>query len=343
LTPQQIDSLLDILLKLKEAGKTIIFISHKLEEIKKIADTATVIRAGKKVAEIDVKQSQGNEIAEAMVGRKLVEVKNSYSKPKSNAEVLNVINLTVKSSNNPKINALENFNVQVKPGEIVAIAGVEGNGQKELVEVITGLSKAAAGGVVYKDLDILKYSVAKRYELGMSHIPEDRHKYGMLLDFTVQDNIVIQELDKKPFSKFGLLNSIEIKKYAQKIIKDFDVRGARGGVSIARGLSGGNQQKAVVGRELRRQHDLLIVVQPTRGLDIGAIEYIHAEILKEKEAGSAILLVSYELSEVMTLADRIVVINDGRLVGEVPGKGARREQIGALMAGKKEEVISNEL
>ncbi|WP_036269020.1 ABC transporter ATP-binding protein [Mesoplasma seiffertii] len=342
LTPQQIDSLLDILLKLKAAGKTIVFISHKLEEIKKIADTATVIRGGKKVAEIDVKQSQGTEIAEAMVGRKLVEVKNTYSKPKSDAPILNVINLTVKSSNNPKINALENFNVQVKPGEIVAIAGVEGNGQKELVEVVTGLSKAAAGGVVYKDLNILKYSIAKRYELGMSHIPEDRHKYGMLLDFTVQDNIVIQQIDKKPFSKFGLLNTIEIKKYAQKIIKDFDVRGARGGVSVARGLSGGNQQKAVVGRELRRQHDLLVVVQPTRGLDIGAIEYIHAEILKEKEAGSAILLVSYELSEVMALADRIVVINDGRLVGEVPGKGARREHIGALMAGKKEEVISNE-
>ncbi|ATZ18403.1 ribose/galactose ABC transporter ATP-binding protein [Williamsoniiplasma somnilux] len=339
LTPQQIDGLLNVMLDLKKDGKTIIFISHKIDEIKRVADTATVIRRGKKIVDINVSDVKGNEIAEAMVGRKLVEIKNPHTKPLTNVPLLEVLNLTVKKASNPKINGLETFNLVVRPGEIVAVAGVEGNGQKELVEAITGLSKATSGGVLFKEINVLDGNIAQRYDLGMSHIPEDRHKYGMLLDFTVQDNIVSQEINKIPFSKFGIINKRAISRYAQSVIKDFDVRGSRNGSAIARGLSGGNQQKVVVGREMRKEHDLLVVVQPTRGLDIGAIEYIHSEILKEKAEGKGILLVSYELNEVMALADRIVVLNDGKLVGEIAGADAKKEYIGALMAGQKMEGV----
>ncbi|WP_031542581.1 ABC transporter ATP-binding protein [Mesoplasma photuris] len=338
LTPQQIDGLLEVIVNLKKAGKTIIFISHKMDEIKKIADRATVIRHGEKIVTLDMKETTPQQVAEAMVGRKLVEVKNKYTKPKSNEPILKIINLSVKKETNNKINALENFNLEVKPGEIVAIAGVEGNGQKELIEAITGLRKPSTGGIVFNKLNINNFSIKKRYAEGMSHIPEDRHKYGMILDFSVSENIVLQQIDQKPFSKNGFISSSEIQKYSQKIINEFDVRGTRNGAATARGLSGGNQQKAVVGRELRKEHNLLVVVQPTRGLDIGAIEYIHQQILDEKIKDVGVLLVSYELNEVMALADRIVVINDGKVIGELPGKNAKKEQIGLMMAGQKVEV-----
>lgn len=335
LTPAQITGLLKIMQKLKEDGKTIIFISHKMEEIKKIADSATVIRLGKNVQEFDMQDVKGNELAEAMVGRKLANIKNKYLPFDQNKVVLDVLNLTVKKATNPKLNGLENFNIQVHAGEILAIAGVEGNGQRELVDAITGLTKPSTGGIVYKDLNIIDYNINQRYKLGMSHIPEDRHKYGMLLDFPLFSNIVLQNIDEKPFSNYGIIDQNQINLYTLEVINSFDVRGARGGKSIARGLSGGNQQKAIVGRELTRPHDLLIVVQPTRGLDIGAIEYIHNQILKEKEKGTAILLVSYELNEVLALSDTIAVLSEGHLTGVLPGKGAKKEVIGALMAGKK--------
>ncbi|PPE05510.1 ABC transporter ATP-binding protein [Williamsoniiplasma lucivorax] len=335
LTPQQIEGLLKVMLNLQKAGKTIIFISHKIDEIKKVANTATVIRHGKKIIDLDVKTMSVSDIAQAMVGRKIVEVKNDYAPRCSDQPILQIINLSVGKETNHKINALETFNLDLYPGEIVAIAGVEGNGQKELVEAVTGLIKTQSGAVIFKNLNLLVETIKKRYELGMSHIPEDRHKYGMLLDFSVQDNIVSQEIDHYPFSKKGLINKKAITHYAQAIIKDFDVRGSRNGIAMARGLSGGNQQKVVVGRELRKQHDLLIVAQPTRGLDVGAIEYIHAQILAEKAKGKGVLLISYELNEIMALADRIVVINDGKKVGEVAGKGASKAEIGALMTGKQ--------
>ncbi|ATZ17270.1 ribose/galactose ABC transporter ATP-binding protein [Williamsoniiplasma luminosum] len=333
LTPQQIDGLLQVMLNLQKAGKTIIFISHKMEEIKRVANTATVIRRGKKIIDLDVKNMEVSDIAEAMVGRKLVEVKNQYTPVLSQAPILEILNLSVPKETNNKVNALETFNLVVRPGEIVAIAGVEGNGQKELVEAITGLVKAHSGAILFKDLNLISENIHKRYKLGMSHIPEDRHKYGMLLDFSVQDNLISQQIDNYPFSKKGIIDKKAIARYSQSIIKDFDVRGSRNGIAIARGLSGGNQQKVVVGRELRKEHDLLVVVQPTRGLDVGAIEYIHQQILEEKSNGKGVLLVSYELNEVMALADRIVVINEGKIIGELPGQGAKKEQIGALMAG----------
>ncbi|WP_026389563.1 ABC transporter ATP-binding protein [[Acholeplasma] multilocale] len=341
LTPDQISALLDIMVNLKKMGKTIIFITHKMDEIKKVADKATIIRHGKYIKTLDVKTSAPEEIAEAMVGRKIVEAKNTYKPVQSNEPILSVINLTVKKESNNKIVGLEGFSVDVRPGEIVAIAGVEGNGQKELIDVITGLTKPVTGGVVYKGINILRENITTRYKMGMSHIPEDRHKHGMILDFSVKDNVILQEISNKPFSKFGFVKDAEISKYTQQIITEFDVRGAREGKAVARGLSGGNQQKVVVGREMRRDHDLLIVVQPTRGLDVGAIEYIHGELLKEKEEGKAILLVSYELNEVMALADRIVVVNDGKKIGEVKGKGAKKEVIGALMAGNKTKEVKD--
>ncbi|WFQ89791.1 ABC transporter ATP-binding protein [Mycoplasma feriruminatoris] len=339
LTPQQIQSLLQIMKNLQKAGKTIIFISHKMDEIKQVANVATVIRLGKKIIDLDVSTVTGNEIAEAMVGRKLVEVKNTYEKPLSEEPVLDVINLTVKKDTNHKVYGLETFNVKVRPGEIVAIAGVEGNGQHELVQAITGLVKPVSGGIIYNKINIVNSSIKTRYDMGLAHIPEDRHKYGLLLDFSVEENIVSQEIDKKPFSSLGFINKKAISRYAQLIIKEFDIRGSRNGTAIARGLSGGNQQKAIVGREIKKDHNLLVVVQPTRGLDVGAIENVHSHILSEKEKGRGILLVSYDLNEVIALADRIVVINDGKLIGELPAKNAKKEEIGALMTGQTLEQI----
>ncbi|PPE05506.1 ABC transporter ATP-binding protein [Williamsoniiplasma lucivorax] len=343
LTPEQIEGLLKVMINLQKAGKTIIFISHKIDEIKKVANTATVIRHGKKIIDLDVSKISVSEIGEAMVGHKIVEVKNDYKKPVSDEPVLQILNLTVKKETNNKINGLETFNLDVKAGEIVAIAGVEGNGQKELIEAITGLTKASSGAIIFKNLNLLEQNIGTRYKLGMSHIPEDRHKYGMLLDFTVQDNMISQEIDYYPFSKYGWINKKAIYRYSQGIIKDFDIRGSRHGLALARGLSGGNQQKVVVGRELRKQHDLLIVVQPTRGLDIGAIEYIHSQILHEKAQGKAILLVSYELNEVLALADRIVVINEGKLIGELPAQGTKKEEIGILMTGRQKGDSTHEM
>ncbi|ATG97628.1 ABC transporter ATP-binding protein [Mesoplasma lactucae] len=336
LTPKEIDNLLEIMENLKAKGKTIIFITHKLDEIKKVADEATVIRLGKNVKDFKVSELKGNELGEAMVGRKLVEVKNK-NHDYSDKVVLNVINLTAKKESDKRINAVENLSLQVHEGEILAVAGVEGNGQKELIEAITGLTKPTTGAVVFNGINITNAPIKKRYEMGMSHIPEDRHKYGMIMDFNVLDNIVLQSVGDKPFARAGFSNKNEIDKYGRQIIKQYDVRGARNGMAVSSGLSGGNQQKFVVGREITRPHDLLVVVQPTRGLDIGAIEYIHSQILEEKNKNKAVLLVSYELGEVMSLADNIAVINDGKIVKVLPAATAKREEIGALMGGAGQE------
>lgn len=341
LTPSEIKSLLKIIKNLQKDGKTIIFISHKIDEIKAIADRATVIKQGKNVGEFVVDDLEGHELAEAMVGRKLAHIKNLYKPFDDSKPLLEVINLTVKKISNTKINGLENFNLKLYPGQILAVAGVEGNGQRELIESITGLTKPVSGAIVYQDVNITSYSIKKRYSLGMSHIPEDRHKYGLLLDLPISKNMVLQNIDQKPYSKMGIINENQIDLLALDIINNFDVRGARGGKSIAGGLSGGNQQKAIIGREIFRAHNLLVVVQPTRGLDVGAIEYIHDQILKEKEKGVAVLLVSYELNEVMALADEIAVISKGHLMGIVPGKDAKKEQIGALMAHKTNDKEGN--
>lgn len=362
LTPQEITSLLEIIKELKQSGKTIIFISHKLDEVKAIADSVTVIRNGKVVSSFLASQKSADEIAALMVGRELVPVKNLSSAPLGET-LLKIENLHVKNmnsnlksnklrflftkKNNKKQKAisnnltkevlgLENFNLEIKAGEIVAVAGVEGNGQSELIYSLTGLMKAIKGKVFLKDKDITNWNSKKLYKYGfLSHIPEDRHKYGLVLDYTVIDNMVLQNIEQYPFSKYGLLRKKAIQNYAQKIITSYDVRGSDSGFALARGLSGGNQQKAVVGRELNRNHQILIVAQPTRGLDIGAIEYIHKKILEEKEKGNAVLLISYELFEVMTLADRIVVLHSGKITGTVAAKGIKKETLGLMMAGQK--------
>ncbi|MBE4704320.1 ABC transporter ATP-binding protein [Spiroplasma platyhelix] len=358
LTPQEITSLLEIVKELKNSGKTIIFISHKLGEVKAIADTVTVIRNGKVVESFLASEKTKSEIAALMVGRELVAVKNQ-SNIELGPTLLKIENLHVKkmnsgasatkfkslfkkkkSRNHEQILGLEKFNLEIKAGEIVAIAGVEGNGQSELIYSLTGLMKVTKGKVFLNSQNVTNFSARKLYHHGLSHIPEDRHKYGLVLDYTVIDNMVLQNVDQYPFSKFSLLRKKAIQNYAQKIISSYDVRGSDSGFALARGLSGGNQQKAVVGRELNRKHQLLIVAQPTRGLDIGAIEYIHQKLLEEKEKGNAVLLISYELFEVMTLADRIVVLHSGKVTGDVSAKNIKKETLGLMMAGQKWSNIS---
>lgn len=332
LTPKEIKSFLKIVKNLKKGGKTIIFISHKMEEIKAIADRATVIKLGKNVGEFVIADLKGDELVEAMVGRKLEAVKNAYTKRRAKDKtILNIRNLTVPKISQPKLNGLENFNLKINAGEIVAIAGIEGNGQQELVEAITGLTRPIAGTITYKGQNMLETSIKDRYRLGMSHVPEDRHKHGLFLDLPISENMALQNIDEAPYSQRGILRKSQINLFSNEIIKDFDIRGTRAGHSLARGLSGGNQQKAIVGRELRRPHDLLIISQPTRGLDIGAIEYIHGQLLKERDRGVAILLISSELNEVMALADRIAVLSEGHLTGILNANGAKKEEIGALM------------
>lgn len=373
LTPQEITSLLRIINELKAAGKTIIFISHKLDEVKAIADSVTVIRNGKVIASFPTSKKSAKAIAALMVGHEVVPIKN-LNKVSLGPVVLKIENLHVRKMNSinqlPVLNfwnkfkflfkksfqgfkdvpddireqalGLENFNLEIKAGEIVAIAGVEGNGQSELIYSLTGLMKVTRGKIFFNNNEVTNFNARKLYHRGLSHVPEDRHKYGLVLDYTVIDNMVLQNIDQYPFAKGGLLKRNEIQYYAQKILKNYDVRGSKSGFALVRGLSGGNQQKAVVGRELMRQHQILIIAQPTRGLDIGAIEYIHKRILEEKIKGNAVLLISYELSEVMALADRIVVLHSGRITGDVPAKGIEKEAIGAMMAGQVWNKINKE-
>nr|WP_237243812.1 ATP-binding cassette domain-containing protein [Spiroplasma clarkii] len=307
-----------------------------MAEIKKVANSATVIRLGEVIGTFDMKETSVEQLSEAMVGRKVVETKNDYS-PRSEEVVLKIENLTMKKVSNTKVIGLENFSLDVHAGEVVAIAGVEGNGQQEIAEAITGMSKVYSGNVKIHNHDITYASIASRYsKWKISHVPEDRHKHGLVLDFSVSQNVVLQDIDNPKFSQAKIINSGAVQAYAQTIIQKFDVRNADAGFAIARQLSGGNQQKVILGREITRPTDLLVIYQPTRGLDVGSIEFIHAQILKAKKDNRAILLISYELSEVLALADRIVVLNAGKKIGELPGKGAKREEVGKMMLGRED-------
>ncbi|MBQ1273917.1 MAG: ABC transporter ATP-binding protein [Cellulosilyticum sp.] len=330
LTPQEIHDLIEIMRNLIKQGKSIILITHKLKEIKAIANRCTVIRRGKYIGTVDVKDTSEAEMAKMMVGRPVsFKVEKSSSKP--GAPILTVENLSV--LNNKKVLGLKDFSLTVHSGEIVGIAGVEGNGQTELVEAITGLRKIESGKVSIESEDITNYSIRKRTLSGIGHIPEDRHKHGLVLDYTMEDNMILQVYYKKPFSKNGILNRKAIREYADKIIQAFDVRSGEGGASMARSLSGGNQQKGVIGREMEREPKLLIAVQPTRGLDVGSIEYIHKRLVEHRDKGYAVLLVSLELDEVMNVSDRIAVVNNGNLVGIVNADATNENEIGLMMAG----------
>lgn len=329
LTPQEIDELGQILRNLVKEGKSIILITHKLKEIMAMSDRVTILRRGKIINTVNTKDTNIDELAEMMVGRKvkLVIEKSQYNPGKTILKLSNI-----KALDHRKLPILKGINLEVKSGEILGIAGVDGNGQKELVEVITGLRKATEGKVQFKDKDITNNTTKKIIKEGVGHIPEDRHKRGLVLNFSLVENSILGIQDEDPFSKKTIMNYKEIRKHAKTIIEDFDVR-CPGIDALAVGLSGGNQQKLIAAREISKNPDLLIASQPTRGLDVGAIEYIHKRLIEERDKGKGVLLVSLELDEVMNLADRIAVIYDGEIVGLLDGKSATEQELGILMAG----------
>lgn len=337
LTPQEIDGLLKVLIFLKSKNKTIILITHKMHEIKAVADTATVIRLGENTGTFNVKKTSVLKLSQAMVGRDLVEIKNQHTDEISDKNVLEVKMITVSKKSNHKILALKDFSLNIKAGEILGVAGVEGNGQSELAEVLSGMLKPSKGQIILNNQNITKASIEKRLnKFKISHIPEDRQKYGLVMDADLITNTAIQSVSTRKFSKYGFVNKKQMQLATQKIIEKFDVRNAGAGTTVSRSLSGGNQQKFIVGREMSKDSDLIIIVQPTRGLDVGSIEFIHNQILKAKKQGTAILLISYELSEIIQLSDRVVVMNSGEIVGELTGQNIKRSEIGYLMVSKKE-------
>ena len=335
LTPQEIEDLIGIMKNLTKEGKSIILITHKLKEIKEAADRCTVIRRGKYIGTVDVRDTDEAEMAKMMVGREVsFSVDKKEAKPKE--VVIKIDNLSVK--NHKKVLGLKNFSLEIKAGEILGVAGVEGNGQTELVEALTGMMPVDSGTIIYKNKDITKLSIKHRINEGIAHIPEDRHKRGLILDYTMEDNMVLKVYDKAPFSVRGLINKSKITEYANHIIETFDVRSGEGGSSIARSLSGGNQQKGIIGREIESNPDLLIAVQPTRGLDVGSIEYIHKRLVEQRDSGKAVLLVSLELDEILNVSDRIAVVNNGELIGIVNANDTDENEIGLMMAGIKKEA-----
>ena len=338
LTPIEIEGLLKSMEHFKKLGKTIIFITHKLHEVMEVADRATVIRKGKLVDTVEIKNASIEKLSEMMVGQKIAKAKNKVGAI-TEEPIITLREVSLKKTSQHK--ALHDISFDIKKGEIVAVAGVEGNGQTELAEVISGLVKPNNGTITFNGKDITKMSVSKRYktingEPGISHVPEDRLKHAAVLNFTVRDNMVLQTISNVEFSGYGIIKQPSINKFAKKIIEKFDVRGAREGSSNFRSLSGGNQQKAVVGREMTHEHNLLIAAQPTRGLDIGAIDFIHKNIIKEKQNGKAILLISFELDEVLALADRIIVMADGKITGIRETNKVTKTELGLLMAGGKD-------
>lgn len=337
LTPQEIEELLQIMKNLAAEGKSILFITHKLSEIMSVADRCSVLRKGKYMGTVDVKNCTKEELSRMMVGRDVqFAVEKEEAKPSE--VVLEVENLSVASKHSKK-NAVSNVSFKVYGGEIVCVAGIEGNGQTELVYGISGLENIINGKIKLCGEDITNSPIRERSLMGMSHIPEDRHKHGLVLDYTLENNIVLQRYYEPEFTnKFGFLRENNIRTYAEKLIEQYDVRSGQGPITIARSMSGGNQQKAIIAREIDKDPRLLIAVQPTRGLDVGAIEYIHKQIVAQRDAGKAVLLVSLELDEVMTLADRILVMYEGEIVGELDPKTVSVEELGLYMAGAKKEV-----
>ena len=334
LTPQEIDELIEIMKNLAKEGKSIILITHKLDEIKRTAKRCTVIRRGKFIGEVDVASTSAQEMAAMMVGRPVSFVVEK-EKREPGEVMLEVKDLNVR--NNKGVFGAKDFSLAIRSGEIVGIAGVDGNGQTELVEAITGLRKIESGSVLFKGEDITSLSIKDRNDRGLGHIPEDRQKRGLVLGAPLTTNMVIKDFDKTPFSKNGLLDKEAIREYSASIVKEFDVRSGEGIDSLAGKLSGGNQQKAIIGREVTKDPDVLIAVQPTRGLDVGAIEFIHKALVTQRDKGKAVLLVSFELDEIFNLSDRIAVINAGRLVDIVKTEDTDVHKVGLMMAGIKSE------
>ncbi|MBQ4466496.1 MAG: ATP-binding cassette domain-containing protein, partial [Oscillospiraceae bacterium] len=336
MTPQEIQELMQNMKGLSQEGKSILFISHKLNEIMEVADRCSVLRKGKYIGTVEIANTTKEELSRMMVGRD-VEFVVAKDPAQPTDVVLNVEGMTVASKMHHN-NAVKNVSLQVRRGEIVCIAGIDGNGQTEFVYGISGLEPLKAGKIEFLGQDITKAPIRKRNVMGMSHIPEDRHKHGLVLDYTLENNLVLQRYFEPEFtSKAGFLRKGNIRKYAEKLIDQYDVRSGQGPITPARAMSGGNQQKAIVAREIDKNPELLIAVQPTRGLDVGAIEYIHKQIVKHRDAGNAVLLVSLELEEVMSLSDRILVMYEGEIVGELDPKTTTVEELGHYMAGAKRQ------
>ncbi len=338
LTPQEIEELMQIMKNLSAEGKSILFISHKLAEIMEVADRCTVLRKGKCIGTVETKDTTMEQLSAMMVGRNVsFHVEKGEEKPGD--VVLDVENLSVASKVH-KNNAVKNVSFKVRAGEIVCIAGIDGNGQTELVYGLTGLEPVKEGRVTLCGKDITRASIRERSLLGMSHIPEDRHKHGLVLDYPLEYNMVLQRYFEPEFTdKAGFLRRANIRAYSDKLIEQYDVRSSLGSATIARSMSGGNQQKAIVAREIDKNPELLVAVQPTRGLDVGAIEYIHKQLVAQRDAGKAVLLVSLELDEVMDVPDRILVMYEGEIVGELDPRKTTQEELGLYMAGAKRDEV----
>ena len=366
LTPQEIDDLMVSIRNLAKEGKSILFISHKLDEIMKVTDRVTILRKGKCIGTLNTKETNAKELSKMMVGRD-VELVTSKGECHPGADVLTINNLTVFNQEKEK-ETVKHVSFNVRRGEIVCLAGIEGNGQTDLIYAITGLCRAKEGEIIlhnvknqkysekkkleiekkhkeytvpeYVDVHLEKLTIRKRSLAGLSHIPEDRQKYGLALDFSLADNIVLRKYFQRPYEVFGLRNKKKINEYANEMIKKYDIRSSLGPVSTVRSMSGGNQQKAIIAREMDTNCPLLIAVSPTRGLDVGAIENIHKQLIQNRDEGKAVLLVSLELDEVMNLSDRILVMHDGEIVAELNPKETTVQEIGLYMLGTKKQERS---
>ena len=338
LTPQEIDELMEIMRNLAKEGKSILFITHKLNEIMAVADRCSVLRKGRYIGTVNVADTTKEELSNMMVGR---DVKFAVDKDeaKPGEVVFRVENLTVAGKSHKK-DAVKDVSFEVRAGEIVCVAGIDGNGQTEFVQAITGLEKSKSGKIELLGEDITHKTIRYRNTHGISHIPEDRHKHGLVLDFTLEQNMVLQRYFEPEFQKGGFIKFKPIREYSDMLTEKFDVRSGQGAQTVVRSMSGGNQQKAIVARELDREHKLLIAFQPTRGLDVGAIEYIHEQIVADRDSGAAVLLVSLELEEVMNLSDRILVMYEGEIVGELNPKETTVQELGLYMAGAKRDDMS---
>lgn len=336
LTPQEIKELLQIMKGFAAEGKSILFITHKLNEIMEVADRCTVLRKGKYIGTVDVEETSKEELSKMMVGRDIsFSVEKEVKTPGD--VVLSVRDVTVASKTH-KNNSVKGVTFDVRAGEIVCLAGIDGNGQTEFVHALAGLEKLVSGSITLCGKDITKASIRERSVSGMSHIPEDRHKHGLVLDYSLEENLVLQRYWQPQFQSKGFIKFDEMRKYAEKLIQKFDIRSGQGPITSARSMSGGNQQKAIIAREIDKDHELLVAVQPTRGLDVGAIEYIHKQLVERRDAGKGVLLVSLELEEVMNVSDRILVMYEGEIVGELDPKATTVQELGLYMSGAKRDT-----
>lgn len=329
LTPHEIDELMKIIRGFSREGKTIIIITHKLDEIKQIADRCTILRRGKLVGTVDVKEASIEKLAEMMVGYNIsFQIEKQPTKLTEPLLVVKDISLT-----SGEKNILKNISFEVRGGEIVGIAGVDGNGQTELINILTGLEKVQTGEIFINNIDVTKSTIKEKYHVGMGHIPEDRQKHGLVLDYTLAHNLILQSFYQEPFQRYGILNEEKIIEHADSLIDKYDIRCANRSATIVRSMSGGNQQKAIIAREMSRKPIVLFAVQPTRGLDIGAVDYIHKQLIKHREGGNAIVLVSFELDEILDLSDRILVMYNGKIVYETTPENTTAHDLGLYMTG----------